>query len=203
MPLTYRVGLDGTDGVQLTDATDDFDYVFDDSPQGPRDRFTFQAIDGAKRSDVWVSNYRELGLATDPWDPDTDDDGLTDGWEITDGIPASNPSNYHSFDDNDGGLNATDPDTDGDGYWDGWIGVYGVGQTDNVVLYNEHLSDDDNKDGNFTNDGVQGEEIVQRQVGFHEVAASSLVGANIDQDPALEHSNLHMGNYIGEQIPHP
>ena len=32
---------------------------------------------------------------------------------------------------------------DEDSYWDGWIGVHGVGNSDNVILYREHLQDDD------------------------------------------------------------
>lgn len=54
-----------------------------------------------------------------------------------------------------------DPDSDGDGYWDGWIGVHDVGTTDNVVLYREHLRDDDG--------GIRGDEIVAEQNGVHEL----------------------------------
>ena len=39
---------------------------------------------------------------TDPWDPDTDDDGLSDGWEVQNG------------------TDPLDTDSDDDGLWDGW-----------------------------------------------------------------------------------
>jgi len=85
-----------------------------------------------------------------------------------------------------------DPDTDGDGYWDGWIGVYnvsydhdrGIDHAENVILYREHLS----------SNGISGSEIVQEQVGFHDIdRAPSPFGADIDGDGDAEHSNIHIG----------
>jgi hypothetical protein len=79
----------------------------------------------------------------------------------------------------------TDPDTDGDGYWDGWIGVHGVGYSDNVILYQQNLQ---------TGDGIEGDEIVQAQVGVHHVdKVASAGGADIDGDGQDEHSNVHIG----------
>jgi len=96
----------------------------------------------------------------------------------------------------------SDPDTDGDGWWDGWIGVYDVGRSDDVVLYVEHLRDDDDGDGDTTDDGVQGEEIVQEQVGYHDVTAvASNSGTDIDGDGGAEHSNVHLGEQFWDTAP--
>jgi hypothetical protein len=73
---------------------------------------------------------RRLGI--DPLDPDTDDDGLLDGWEVAHGLDALSSTGLDSGDgdpDADGLPNqleaslGTDPraaDTDGDGLADGW-----------------------------------------------------------------------------------
>ncbi|GGM49823.1 hypothetical protein [Haloarcula argentinensis] len=102
----------------------------------------------------------------------------------------------------------TDPtnnDTDGDGYWDGWIGVYGVGHSDNVVLYRENLRDDDDGDSLTIDDGdddggVKGGEIVDEQVGVHERwqvknVPDSVTAATVDydNDGRVERSNLQVG----------
>ena len=72
-----------------------------------------------------LDNYREAYFGTDPYDPDTDDDGLLDGVEVA-----------------ETGTDPLDPDTDGDDLSDG----------DEVL---EHLSDplDDDTDGDDLSDG--------------------------------------------------
>jgi hypothetical protein len=60
----------------LTDGTDDFDFIRPDDGG-----LAFVALDGTTRTDTWFSNVEEARAGTDPWDPDTDDDGLTDGQE--------------------------------------------------------------------------------------------------------------------------
>lgn len=69
------LGLDTTELRQdeLTDATDDFDFVRADDRS-----LRFTALDGTLRTDTWLSNEAELARGTAPWDPNTDD-GLTDG----------------------------------------------------------------------------------------------------------------------------
>ncbi len=71
-----------------------------------------------------LSNLRESELGTNPQNPDTDGDGLTDGEEVL--RYATNPLNVDS--DGDGvwdgdeiqqGTNPNNPDTDGDGLTDG------------------------------------------------------------------------------------
>lgn len=190
------------DDVRLTDATDDFDFVFNESGSTPRDKAIFTALDGTQRTDQWLNNREELNHDTDPWDPDTDDDGLTDGqevYEITRGmwlventvigsetqwiIEQDNSNTYHT--------DPLDPDTDDDGYWDGWIGVYDVGRTDNVVLYREHLQ---------SGDGIEGDEIISEQNGVHEqwnrsAIPSSVTAATVDMDDdgTIERSNMQIG----------
>jgi len=153
--------------------------------------YVFRALDNRKRTDTWFSNQRELGY-TDPWDPDTDDDGLTDGQEVEgltlakDGyvrlevalnVVADGTHTYRT--------SPTDADTDEDGYWDGWLGVYGVENSRNVILYMEHLRSDG---------GLAPDERVPAQAGTHDVSkAPSAMGADVDRDGSKEHSNIHVG----------
>ncbi|QCD67272.1 hypothetical protein [Halomicrobium mukohataei] len=78
----------GDGDIELTDATDDFDFQFDrvegpdedfDAP-GRIDRLTLEETDlSGAPTDTWYANKQEI--RTDPWVSDTDDDGLTDGQE--------------------------------------------------------------------------------------------------------------------------
>jgi len=175
---------------RLTDRTDDFDFVVaDDYESMPEDqrRFGFTALDGTQRTDVWLSNGDERGLI-DPWDPDSDDDGLTDGQEIlgmtrlADDAYSPNPVVIGQS----GTIprtEALDPDSDGDGWWDGWIGVHDVGRTDNVLLYRENLK----------SNGVSGSEIVSEQTGVHNVTGTSVPGATLPGQNGRYHSNVHVG----------
>ena len=185
------VGFTGVDlqDPSLTDATDDFDLVLTNGSGWSRFWYTPTGGDQPYRTDRWVNNAQEgeylqrkefrdhpyQKYETDPWDPDSDDDGLTDGQEMY-GITADSET-YRT--------DPTNPDTDDDGYWDGWIGVHGVGYSDNVILYQQNLQ---------TGDGIEGDEIVQAQVGVHHVdEVASAGGADIDSDGQDEHSNVHIG----------
>lgn len=172
--------------MELTDATDDFDFVTADDGD-----YVFRALDDRKRTDTWFSNRRELG-STDPWDPDTDNDGLTDGQEV-EGVTkvvyeyprgiemlTVRPDPAHTY-----YTSPKEPDTDGDGYWDGWIGVYGVENSRNVILYNQHA-----RMGN----GIEGDEVVEEQIGIHPIAdAPSARGAAVFDGKTKYHSNIHLG----------
>jgi hypothetical protein len=209
----FPPSVDSFDDIELSDATDDFDFVFDDTAERTStiDIFDFQALDGTNRTDTFLSNRREVAIGTDPWDPDTDDDGLTDGQEVegtsvvrtyaAPGVPDTRtevrPDNTvpHT------GLSPLAPDSDGDGYWDGWIGVYnvsydhgrGIDYAENHVLYREHL-----QSGN----GIKGDETLQEQIKVHNVSeAPSVNGADIDDDGVDEHSNLHVGELQWETDP--
>ncbi|QPV64149.1 hypothetical protein I7X12_05865 [Halosimplex litoreum] len=173
----------------MTDRTDDFDFVRPDGGTNFVDRLDFTALDGTTRTDTWLSNEEELDWEVfnagelGVWDPDTDDDGLTDGQEVH-GLTKVNGWSVVKTDESVSyGTDPADADTDGDGYWDGWIGVYGVEWSDNVVLYQEHLS---------TGDGIEGEEVVPEQIGTHHVS-SPVPGADVDSDGKREHSNIHLG----------
>ncbi len=75
-----------------------------------------------------MTNFQEYQLGADPQNPDTDGDGIPDGWEVTHGLNPLNPGDAGEDWDADGLTNlqefqwGTDPqnaDTDGDGYSDG------------------------------------------------------------------------------------
>ena len=79
-----------------------------------------------------LSNMSEIrppnGLATHPLNPDTDADGLKDGWEVSHAFNPHDSSDAVGDKDSDGltnlqeyqwGANPTNPDTDGDGALDG------------------------------------------------------------------------------------
>ncbi|MCJ0618120.1 hypothetical protein JZX76_00805 [Haloarcula hispanica] len=216
---TYEMGLDtnrmyGVDDLsnpEFTDASGSFDFVRVENQSGI-EQFEFTALDGNTRSDYWLSNRKEIRTAnpdhrqpdvdraaryqTDPWDPDTDDDGLTDGQEINGVQTGTFGETYET--------SPTTPDTDGDGYWDGWIGVYDVGHTDNVVLYREHLRDDDdtskNADGK-TIKGIGKDEMVSEQAGVHAVETDvpAYIGTTeYDETNTRYHSNIHIGELLAD-----
>lgn len=110
------------------------------------DSFTYTASDGRGGTSVatvrvsvgvdtdgdGLTDIREVGLGTDPRDPDTDDDGITDGIEVD--VGTTDPLSDDTDDDgvadgtedtnHDGMVAATEtspllPDTDGDGLQDG------------------------------------------------------------------------------------
>ncbi len=68
--------------ADIDDASADFDCVIDDAGSSTRDKLVFTALDGTGRTDTWLGNKQEFSEGTDPLDPDTDDDGLTDGQEV-------------------------------------------------------------------------------------------------------------------------
>jgi len=95
------------------------------------------------------TNMMEFLNATDPTNPDTDGDGLIDGWEVYYGFDPHNATDGNADFDNDGfdndrsgtidpdeeytnwmeylnGTNIYDNDTDGDGLPDGWEVYYGL-----------------------------------------------------------------------------
>jgi hypothetical protein len=70
-----------------------------------------------------LSDYEEVGIGTDPNDPDTDGDGINDSDEIAQGTDPTDPdSDDDGLDDGEeqaAGTDPNDPDTDGDGVNDG------------------------------------------------------------------------------------
>ena len=187
--------------VELTDATDDFDFILDPTTRGgPIDRFTFVALDGSLRTDTWFSNIEESFANTDPWESDSDGDGLTDGQET---IHITTVQLNRVFVDPVNSF-TTDPnsvDSDGDGWWDGWIGVHGVEDSRKVVLYMEHLEADGIERGETS-------QMVSEQVGLHHVTqpigtsgVPSAMAADVDGDGRVEHSNIHIGERHWLQTP--
>ena len=99
--------------------------------------------------DDGLTDGEEIALGTDPFDPDTDDDGLTDGEEVE--IHGTDPLDPDTDDDglNDGdeialGTDPFDPDSDDDGLTDG----------DEVHVYGTDPLDPDSDDDGL-NDGLE------------------------------------------------
>ena len=91
--------------------------------------------DGASNLEefLWWLNYTGgncdiVGTSPDPTNPDSDGDGIPDGWEILNGLNPMDPSDANDDNDNDGLTNLQEylsggdpfnPDSDGDGIPDG------------------------------------------------------------------------------------
>jgi hypothetical protein len=208
--------------LQLTDETDDFDLVYDRESTAtglelliyrsyPSELNSFKGNrrgNFTRRTDTWLNNTEELSLnnprtrTESVWDPDIDDDGLTDGQEadaITSaeqravGQRGPQPQVRISGSLNNYDTSPEDADTDRDGYWDGWVGVYNVSYSRNVILYPENL-----KDG----DGIETGERVDEQVGTHRTAeAPTPTDRYAEINDEKRHSNLHLGELHWETDP--
>jgi MYXO-CTERM domain-containing protein len=107
----FSPGLDETDPTDPD--TDDGGELDGSEIVNHRDPVDFPADDNGSLDDPdgdGLTNAEEAGLGTDPNDPDTDDDGLTDGIEVR----GENPTN------------PLDPDSDDDLLCDGPDSVAGV-----------------------------------------------------------------------------
>jgi hypothetical protein len=100
---------------------------------------------------------------TNPLNPDTDSDGMPDGWEVQYGLNPLDASDGDEDGDADGltnlgeyqeGTDPTNPDTDSDGMPDGWEVQYGLdplnpsdaggdGDGDNLTNLAEHQAGTD------------------------------------------------------------
>ena len=114
----------GNFGVQQVISTANFGarsiYAADVDGDGDPD------VVAASRADDEVAWYEQLNVA-DPLDPDTDDDGLLDGFEVANGFDPLETGEQFGDPDGDGldnlgeqaaGTDPHDPDTDGDGFSD-------------------------------------------------------------------------------------
>ena len=75
----------------------------------------------------------ELALGTDPFDADSDDDGVLDGDE----------ANFAEDTDGDGGINALDPDSDDDGIFDGTEAGVTLADADTDLAAGGFVADED------------------------------------------------------------
>ena len=212
--------------LELTDATDDFAFVTNE-----KGGLVSLGLDYTYRTDTWLSNeevldYRQSHSADlKPWDPDSDDDGLTDGQEIH-GMTRFEPTGQIATLLKNGGAKApsgvlveggilqkadvvdhrslgpADPDSDGDGWWDGWIGVYNVGyNSEHVVRYMDDLK---------TGNGIEGAETIPKQADVHRVrlngdpdteVAPASRAVELYDDGWTYHSNVHLGELQWETNP--
>ncbi len=83
---------------------------------------------GADWDNDGLTNAEEQAAGTDMNNPDTDNDGLPDGWEVTYGLNPNSAGDANADPDGDGltnsqeyasGTNPNSADTDGDGVADG------------------------------------------------------------------------------------
>ena len=95
-------------------------------------------LGGHRRPGAVGTALDEQTAGTDPKDPDSDGDGLPDGWEVAHGLDPLNLSDATLDPDDDGlsnlqelqhGSNPLNADTDGDGMPDGWEVAYGLNPT--------------------------------------------------------------------------
>ena len=124
----------------------------------------------------WPGRRDEAAQGTDPHQPDTDGDGLRDGFEVRYGLAPLDPRDGQADPDGDGltnvqeqaaGTDPRQPDTDEDGLTDGdEVRVYGTDPTradtdgdgltdgDEVLLYDTDPRDPDS-DGDGVRDGIE------------------------------------------------
>ena len=142
-------------------------------------------------------------LGPDPTNPDTDGDGIPDGWEMFFGLDPTDPSDADEDPDNDGLTNLEEylnggdpfnPDTDGDGVLDG-------DEVDQGTRVDAADSDgdglDDGDDPNPTNWDASGNLLSDGdmvQLG-HDPADMSVVAYNILLHETFETNSLTVGDW--------
>ena len=161
-----------TDGDGMPDG---WEVYYNLNPRDPRDAFYDNDSDGfdfdfSGEVDEWekFTNYLEYMAGTDPWNKDTDGDGMPDGYEAPQGLnPLFNDSwldsDNDSFDGNHNGtiegienmsniveynlgILAGSNDSDGDGMPDGWEVYYALNPKN--PLDADYDKDDDGSDVN-------------------------------------------------------
>lgn len=125
---------------------DGWEAEFGLDPEDPADATTDIDVNSAgEATPDELTNLEEYRADTDPNKPDTDDDGMPDGWEVQYGLAPADPADADTDVDvnattgaaePDGltnlveytmGTEPTNPDTDGDGMPDGWEVSFNVG----------------------------------------------------------------------------
>jgi hypothetical protein len=210
----------------LSDSNDDFDFLYTDTNfQGPKDFlevFTYRTPDPdyiiadygsswVNRTDTWYPGSEEArtmsGEVDSAWDPDSDDDGLTDGQEHRNITKHERSLPQKKLDiispieiDREVDTDATKADTDGDGYWDGWLGVNGAENSRHVVMYMELLN----------RDNMTGNREVTKQGGIYEVPDKGVTATQYGNNhyrSNIQIGELHWGtdptDASSEETPNP
>ncbi|MEA3343312.1 MAG: VWA domain-containing protein [archaeon] len=128
---TYAAGADvdpDDDGLP-SDWEDEYNQTDNLLDPDMNDTDGNQTSDGDEDPDEdGLTNEEEYQWGTDPNNPDTDGDGMPDGWEADNGLNPLDPNDANDDNDNDGltneeeyqwGTDPNNPDTDGDGISDG------------------------------------------------------------------------------------
>jgi outer membrane protein assembly factor BamB len=131
--------IDGDGALEIVVGSED-GYLYALDPPAAGQRIYWQGYGGTMsfdrtrnllhvdRDQDFLSDYSENIFSTNSSDPDTDDDTLPDGWEISYNFDPLNQTDAFLDSDGDGLTNSeeyqlkldpTDPDTDGDGTLDG------------------------------------------------------------------------------------
>lgn len=83
--------------------------------EGKTARWRFDAMNGDEDDD-YLSDFKEFKIGTDPFDPDTDGDGMDDAWEVDHGLDPRSAADAAADPDGDGHTNIeeyqADPRTD-------------------------------------------------------------------------------------------
>jgi hypothetical protein len=150
----YSIAVDPSGNAYVTGYTSSSDFptvnAYDDSYNGYSDCFVFILSDTSDSDVDGLSRYEESLLGTDPNDADTDDDGMPDGWEVSNSFdPLADDASGDA--DTDGLTNleeyreSTDPhysDSDDDGLSDG----------DEVNLHGSNPLDSDSDDDGMSDE---------------------------------------------------
>ena len=127
----YVVGLTYASNFPIVDG-------YDDSRGGGYDGFLFKIHDFTDSDGDNLVDYEEMMIGTDPFDPDSDDDLMPDGWEYSYSLDPLNSSDSVDDPDHDNlsnleeyllGSNPINMDSDLDLMPDGWEVQYGLNLT--------------------------------------------------------------------------
>ncbi len=150
----YLLAPTSSDGLVCLNPATYGRRVFWQNPGGVFDCLPLRDTSAIDADGDMMSARSEVTYGTDLLDADTDDDGLPDGWEVSNQLDPLNASDAGDDPDGDGLANIfeygnctdpTDPDTDNDGMPDGWE------LSNRLDPLNAEDANDDNDEDELTN----------------------------------------------------